>query len=93
MSAINSTRTRWNRRLVLQFLAPTLVALLGALLTAVPYIALTVERHQVETLAERLFAEARLAGETLPWSSGEELDAACARLAADLGVRVTVIAR
>ena len=93
MSATSSTRTRWNRRLVLQFLAPTLVALLGALLTAVPYIALTVERHQVETLAERLFAEARLAGETLPWSSGDELDAACARLAADLGVRVTVIAR
>ncbi len=92
MSATSSTRTRWNRRLVLQFLAPTLVALLGALLTAVPYVALTVERHQVETLAERLFAEARLAGETLPWSSGEELDAACARLAADLGVRVTVIA-
>ena len=93
MSATSSTRTRWNRRLVLQFLAPTLVALLGALLTAVPYVALTVERHQVETLAERLFAEARLAGEALPWSSGEELDAACARLAADLGVRVTVIAR
>jgi len=93
VSATSSTRTRWNRRLVLQFLAPTLVALLGALLTAVPYIALTVERHQVETLAERLFAEARLAGETLPWSSGDELDAACARLAADLGVRVTVIAR
>jgi len=92
VSATSSTRTRWNRRLVLQFLAPTLVALLGALLTAVPYVALTVERHQVETLAERLFAEARLAGEALPWSSGEELDAACARLAADLGVRVTVIA-
>ena len=92
VSATSSTRTRWNRRLALQFLAPTLVALLGALLTAVPYFAWTVERHQVETLAERLFAEARLAGEALPWSSGEALDAACARLGADLGTRITVIA-
>jgi len=90
--ATSSIRTRWNRRLALQFLTPTLVALLGAVLTAVPYVALTVERHQVQTLAERLFAEARVAGEALPWSSGEELDAACARLAADLGARITVIA-
>ena len=54
--------------------------------------ALTVERHQIETLGERLLAEARLAAEALPWTAGAPLDAACARLAADLGVRVTVIA-
>ncbi|TMA34746.1 MAG: HAMP domain-containing protein [Deltaproteobacteria bacterium] len=92
MSDTNSTPTRWSRRLVLQFLAPTLVALLGALVTAVPWVAVTVERHQVKTLAERLFAEARVASEALPWTSGEVLDAACARLAADLGARITVIA-
>ena len=92
MSDTNSIPTRWNRRLVLQFLAPTLAALVGALVTAVPWVAVTVERHQVKTLAERLFAEARVASEALPWSSGEALDAACARLAADLGARITVIA-
>jgi len=59
--------------------------------TAIPYVALTLERHQIETLGERLLAEARLAGEALPWTAGAPLDAACAQLAADLGVRLTVI--
>jgi two-component system phosphate regulon sensor histidine kinase PhoR len=63
----------------------------GVLLVAVPYVAVTVERHQTDTLAERLLAEARIAADALPWSDGD-LDAACARLAADLGVRLTVIA-
>ncbi len=61
-------------------------------MTAIPYVALTVERHQIETLGERLLAEARLAGEALPWTAGAPLDAACTQLAADLGVRLTVIA-
>jgi len=60
--------------------------------TAIPYVALTLERHQIETLGERLLAEARLAGEALPWTAGAPLDAACAQLAADLGVRLSVIA-
>jgi two-component system phosphate regulon sensor histidine kinase PhoR len=58
---------------------------------ATPYVAVTLERHQVATLAERLLAEARLAGEALP-ATKDGLDAACGRLAADLGARVTVIA-
>ena len=49
------------------------------------------ERHQVETLGTRLLAEAHAVGEALPWASGPTLDVACARLATDLGVRVTVI--
>src|SRR5438094_181691 len=53
---------------------------------------LALERHQIETLGERLLAEARLAGEALPWTAGAPLDAACAQLAADLGVRLSVIA-
>ena len=61
-------------------------------MTAIPYVAVTVERHQIETLGERLLAEARLAGEALPWTFGAPLDAACTQLAADLGVRLTVIA-
>src|SRR5437773_885913 len=91
-SATSSAPTRSSRRLVLQFVLPTLAALAAALVSAIPYVAFTLERHQIETLGERLLAEARLAGEALPWTAGAELDAACARLAADLGVRLTVIA-
>src|SRR5438477_6781222 len=91
-SATSSTPTRSSRRLVLQFVLPTLAALGAALATAIPYVAVTVERHQIETLGERLLAEARVAGEALPWTAGAPLDAACAQLAAELGVRLTVIA-
>src|SRR5206468_1429652 len=91
-SATSSTPTRSSRRLVLQFVLPTLAALGAALVTAIPYVAVTVERHQIETLGERLLAEARLAAEALPWTAGAPLDAACTQLAADLGVRLTVIA-
>src|SRR5262245_66668135 len=80
---------RWSHRLVLQFLMPTLAALAGVLVLAVPYIGVTVEQHQVETLAERLLAEAREAGEALPWIAGVGLDEACARLATTLDARVT----
>ncbi len=93
MSGTSSTPTRWSRRLVLRFLAPTLAALTGALAVALPVVGVMLERHQVDTLAERLGSEARAVGEALPWASGPELDAASARLAADLGVRITVIAR
>ncbi len=45
----------------------------------------------MDTLGERLLAEARLAGQALPWTSGASLDADCARLGSELGVRLTVI--
>jgi two-component system phosphate regulon sensor histidine kinase PhoR len=91
-SATSATPTRWKRRLLLQLLGPALAALVGVLLTAGPYISVTLERHQVESLADRLLAETRLAAEALPWSAGPALDAACARLAGDLRLRLTVIA-
>lgn len=56
-----------------------------------PYLASTLERHHVEVLTERLFAEAREAGEVLPWEEGPSLDAIVARMAANLAARVTVI--
>ncbi len=62
------------------------------LVLAVPYIAFTVERHQVETLAERLLAEARQVGVALPVTEGAPLDEASRRIEALLGARVTVIA-
>jgi two-component system phosphate regulon sensor histidine kinase PhoR len=69
------------------------VALAGALLAATPWIAVTLEHYHVDTLVERLLAEARVVGESLPWTGGEALDRGCTRLATDLGVRLTVIAR
>ena len=62
------------------------------LATALPYVVFVLESHQVDTLAERLLAEARIAGDALPWEQGAALDAACRRLATDLFVRLTVIA-
>ena len=62
------------------------------LAAAVPYVAVTVERHQIDTLTERLLAEARVVGDALPWTEGAMLDEACAALSAHLGVRLTVIA-
>ena len=90
--ATSSTPTRSSRRLVLQFLLPTLAALAAALVAALPYVAVTLERHQVETLGERLLAEARMASAALPWTAGAPLDEDCARLGTELGVRLTVIA-
>jgi len=91
VSGTSFTPTRWTRRLVLRFLLPTLAALAGVLVTAVPYVAITLERHEIDTLGGRLLAEARVVSETLPWTAGDGLDAACTRLAGDLGVRLTVI--
>src|SRR5581483_10999942 len=94
-SAVSGTSgipTRSGRRLVVQFLLPTLAALGGVLVTAIPYLAVTLAQHQIGTLAERLEAEARVAGEALPWEHGAAVDAGCARLAADLGTRLTLIA-
>lgn len=62
------------------------------LAVAIPYVSVTIERHQVESLVARLQAEARLVGEILPWSPGPPLDAACLRLSTELGLRITMIA-
>jgi two-component system phosphate regulon sensor histidine kinase PhoR len=62
------------------------------MVVALPYVLVTVERHQVGVVAERLLGEARAFAQSLPWTNGPALDAECRRLAAALGVRVTVIA-
>src|SRR5439155_16322530 len=90
--ATSSIPTRSRRSLLLQLLGPALAAFVGALAVAIPYVATIVERHEVDTLTERLLAEARVAGEVLPWVEDHSLDPACARLGGQLGVRVTVIA-
>jgi two-component system phosphate regulon sensor histidine kinase PhoR len=61
------------------------------LAVAIPYVSSTLETHQMETLAARLHAEARLVGQIIPWTRGPELVEACTRLSTDLNVRVTVM--
>lgn len=92
MSATSSIPTRWTRRLVVQFLAPTLAALLAVLVATASYVSTMLQQHQVTVMTERLLAEAREATDVLPWSDGVELDRAAARVAANLDARVTVIA-
>jgi two-component system phosphate regulon sensor histidine kinase PhoR len=79
------------RRLAVRFLLPVFAAVTGTLITAVPWLVLTLERDQVATLVTRLEAEAREAAATLPWTQGPDLDQACTRLASLLRARVTII--
>jgi two-component system phosphate regulon sensor histidine kinase PhoR len=65
----------------------------GTLVTAVPWLVVTFERDQIATLVGRLEGEAHEAAATLPWTTGPDLDRACAALAARLDARVTVIDR
>jgi two-component system phosphate regulon sensor histidine kinase PhoR len=57
----------------------------------VPWLVLTLERDQIATLVTRLEGEAQEGAAVLPWTSGPELDRACAALAGRLDARVTVI--
>jgi two-component system phosphate regulon sensor histidine kinase PhoR len=64
----------------------------GVIGLTVPYVEVTLERHETDLLFHRLRAEAAVAADALPWGEGPALDQACARLAGSLGVRITVIA-
>ena len=80
------------RRLAARLLLPVLAAVAGTLVTAVPWLVVTLERDQIATLVARLEGEAREAAATLPPTQGPDLDRACQRLAALLRARVTIIA-
>ena len=79
-------------RLAWRFLLPAVAAVLGTLVTAVPWLVVTLDRDQIATVVGRLSGDAREAGHTLPWERGPTLDAACTALGERLGARVTVIA-
>jgi two-component system, OmpR family, phosphate regulon sensor histidine kinase PhoR len=68
-----------------------LAALLGMLAVAAPYLWTRLERHQVDAMASRLAGETRLLGDAIPWDDEPRLEDACTSLAADLGLRVTVL--
>ena len=68
-----------------------LAALLGMLAVAAPYLWTRLERRQVDAMASRLAGETRLLGDAIPWDDGPRLEDACATLATELGLRVTVL--
>jgi two-component system phosphate regulon sensor histidine kinase PhoR len=68
-----------------------LAALLGMLAVAAPYLWTRLERHQVDAMASRLAGETRLLGDAIPWDEGPRLEEACTSLAAELGLRITVL--
>ena len=61
--------------------------------TAGPYVLLTLRRHEVGALTDRLRAEAREVADILPWTEGAALDEASQRVGLALEARVTVIAK
>jgi two-component system, OmpR family, phosphate regulon sensor histidine kinase PhoR len=83
----------WKRSLLLRLLVPylaTLVAVVGSLYA---YTDRVVADLYVDTLVENGLNQARLIGGLLPWNErGPALDERCARLAAEISVRITVIA-
>jgi len=79
-------------RLTRRFLLPAVAAVLGALVTAIPWLVATLDHDQIRALEARLAGEARHAGTVLPWDRGPALDAVATALADQLAARVTVIA-
>ena len=79
-------------RLTRRFLLPAVAAVLGALVTAIPWLVATLDHDQIRALEARLAGEARHAGTVLPWDRGPALDAVASALADQLAARVTVIA-
>ncbi|MGH7893177.1 MAG: histidine kinase dimerization/phospho-acceptor domain-containing protein, partial [Candidatus Binatia bacterium] len=79
-------------RLAFRFLLPALAAIVGTLVTAVPWLVITLERDQIAILVARLEGDAHEAAAVLPWTRGPALDRACAELGGRLGARVTVVA-
>ena len=83
---------RWNPRLFLLFFAPYLLSITAVALTVVLYADRALERQHLQTLADELLREARLAGSALPWDTRDaELDRRCRELAPDPAARLTVI--
>src|SRR4029079_15382004 len=75
-----------------RFLLPTLAAIAGSLVTAVPWLLWTLARDQISPTVTRLPGETREAAIVLPWTRGAPLDEAGAALGDRLQARVTVIA-
>jgi two-component system phosphate regulon sensor histidine kinase PhoR len=83
----------WNRSLFLRLLAPYVIALIAVAASLYAYSDRVIEKLYIDTLAESLLRQTRLAAELLPWDGDHEaMDEQCALVAAKVGSRVTVIA-
>ena len=83
---------RWNPRLFLLFFAPYLLSVAAVALTVAFYADRALEHQHLQTLADELLREARLASVALPWDvSGPAMDQRCRELAPDPAARLTVI--
>ncbi len=81
------------RRLSVQLLLPVLVVVAAIVLVAAEHGSRTFRQIYVQSLAERLEREARLAADALPWGpAGVDLDRVCSARAREIGGRVTVVA-
>lgn len=80
-------------QLTRRFLLPAVAAVLGALVTAIPWLVATLDHDQIQALEVRLAGEARHAGTVIPWGErGPRLDEIVRALGDQLGARITVIA-
>lgn len=79
-------------RLTWRFLLPAVAAVLGTVLTAVPWLVAALDDDQIAGIVGRLEADARVAAHVLTWERGRPLDEACRGLGELLAARVTVIA-
>jgi two-component system phosphate regulon sensor histidine kinase PhoR len=83
---------RSHRNLLARLLAPYLFALLAVAVSLYLYGDRLIEQLYVNTLAEEVLRQARLAGALLPWDvRGSEMDGRCAEVGGQIAARVTVI--
>jgi two-component system phosphate regulon sensor histidine kinase PhoR len=75
-----------------RFLLPAVAAVVGTLVTAVPWLVAALDDDQIAGIVGRLEGDARVAAHVLPWERGRALDDASRGLGELLAARVTVIA-
>jgi two-component system, OmpR family, phosphate regulon sensor histidine kinase PhoR len=79
--------------LLVRLLAPYLLALVAVTASLYAYGDRVVESLYLDTLAENVLQEARLAGQLLPWGvRGSAMDRECAAVGTPAGARITIIA-
>jgi two-component system, OmpR family, phosphate regulon sensor histidine kinase PhoR len=90
---VRETIVLWKRSLVLRLLVPYLATLVAVVASLYAYTDRVVADLYLDTLVQNGLAQARLLGTILPWDEhGPALDARCARLAAEINARITIIA-
>jgi two-component system, OmpR family, phosphate regulon sensor histidine kinase PhoR len=83
----------WKRSLLLRLLVPYLATLVAVVAGLYAYTDRVVAELYLDTLVQNGLGQARLLGTILPWGEhGPALDERCARLAADINARITIVA-